>query len=403
MQPLTGVVKNYAWGSTSAIATLLGHHIDGRPQAEYWLGAHAAGPATMPRRAASAAPATLDAWLKLHPETLGAPSRQRFGDRLPFLLKVLAADKPLSLQAHPGAADAAVGFERENAAGVPFDSPTRSFKDPFPKPELLVALTPFEALCGFRDPARTLALFDALDVPGAVLKPVLGALRHRDDGQAALAEVFLDCLASPEARGDVLAEVVAAAARHLDDGGEEGRFARLAVLLDEYYPGDPSLLAALLLNHVTLRPGEGLQTTPGTLHAYISGVGIEIMANSDNVLRGGLTPKHIDHQALVACVDFTAIAPPLVPPVPQGDGVWDYPTADPQFELWRLTPAFGDLLTLPGDARARILLVVEGNVDAHSQDGDALALAQGQACFIGADERVSLTGQALAFLAASGV
>jgi mannose-6-phosphate isomerase len=398
MQPLTGVVKNYAWGSSSAIPKLLGQADDGRPFAEYWLGTNAAGPARV-----LDAPATLDMWLRRHPDELGADARTAYGDQLPFLLKVLAADKPLSLQAHPNDAEARAGFARENAAGVPLDSPTRSFKDASSKPELLVALTPFDALSGFREPAETLRLFDdGLGVPIEVTRPVLGPLWHREQSQAALAEVFLDCLTSDNARGDALAEVVSAAAKHMNDPGEVGRFARLALLLDEFYPGDPSLLAALLLNHVTLRPGDGMYTAPGTLHAYLSGVGIELMANSDNVLRGGLTPKHIDHAALGACVDFEAAPPALVSPVAKTDGIWLYPTPAPQFALWRLAPALGVPVRVPADGRPRILLVVRGHLDAQS-DGVSLTLSQGQACFVGADESVELTGAALAFLAASGV
>jgi len=402
MQPLTGVVKDYAWGSPTAIPTLLNRPADGRPQAEYWLGAHPGGPAVLTRLDPDTADPTLGAWLRAHPEALGETDRQRFGDQLPFLLKVLAAEAPLSLQAHPTAADAAAGFERENTAGVPIDAPERSFKDPWPKPELLVALSPFEALSGFRHPARTLELFEGLGVPPDVLGLVLGPLRHRAAGQAAMAEVFLDCLTPADERGDVLVEVVAAAARHMKEPGELGRFARLAVLLDEHYPGDPSLLAALLLNHVTLYPGDGLYTAPGTLHAYLSGTGIEIMANSDNVLRGGLTPKHIDHAALVACVDFEDVDPPLVAPVADDDAVWRYPTPAPQFQLWRLEPALGVPVRLPGFERARVLLVVHGEVEARSFDGASLTLTQGQACLIGADESVQLAGAALAFLASSG-
>ncbi|MCL1840993.1 MAG: mannose-6-phosphate isomerase, class I [Propionibacteriaceae bacterium] len=398
MQPLTGVVKDYAWGSPTAIPNLLGRPSDGSVQAEYWLGTHAQGPAVL-----DAEHTTLDAWLRTHPDELGEATRERFGDRLPFLLKVLAADAPLSLQVHPTAEDAAAGFERENAAGIPLDAPERSFRDASSKPELLVALSPFEALSGFRNPTRTLELFEGLGAPADMLNLVVGPLRHRANHEVALAETFLDCLTPADERGDILVEVVAAAARHMDDPGEVGRFARLAVLLDEHYPGDPSLLAALLLNHVTLYPGDGLYTAPGTLHAYLSGMGIEIMANSDNVLRGGLTPKHIDPAALASCVNFEAIAAPLVTPIADGDAIWHYPTPDPQFQLWRVEPALALPVRLPGFERARILLVVQGDVEARTFDGATLRLTQGQACFIGADESVQLAGAALAFVASSGV
>jgi len=397
MQPLTGVVKNYAWGSRTAIPELLGRESDAQPQAEYWLGAHAAGPASLDGSAV-----TLDVWLREHPEALGPACRATFGDRLPFLFKILAADGPLSLQAHPSADDAVAGFTRENNAGIPLDSPERSFKDPWPKPELVVALTPFEVLSGFRDPTQTLALFEALGVPSDILNPVIGPLRHRDGEQAALAEVFLDCLSPGDARGEALTEVVAAAVRHLPDGGELGRFARLAVLLDEHHPGDPSLLAALMLNHIDLAPGQGLRTAPGTLHAYLGGVGIEIMANSDNVLRGGLTSKHIDAPALVSCVDFTAIDEPIIEPQAAGDGAWSYSTPDPQFALWRVEPGPG-ITAVPGGGRARILWCAAGHLSLRADGGSALRLGPGQAFFLAADEDVVASGDGDGFLASSGI
>ena len=399
MQSLAGIVKHYDWGSTDAIPALLSQPGDGQPWAEYWLGTHAAGPAVLRDDAGTA----LDAWLQTHDDALGATERDAFGRQLPYLLKILAADQPLSLQAHPSREQAEAGFADEQARGVPLDDPTRSFADAWPKPEMLVALTDFEALSGFRDPAETLLLFEALGVDDDIVKPVIGPLRYRE-GAAALAEVFLDCLTMDGTRRAILDEVLAAAVRHVGDDGDVGQFARLAVTLDEYHPGDPSLLAALLLNHVTLAPGQGLHNDAGVLHSYLKGTGIEIMACSDNVLRAGLTTKHVDHAALTRIVDFTPAPPAIVQPVAAGPSVWDYPADDPEFHLWRLGPTpDADPVPLPGAGLGRIVLVIDGHLAVTGDDGDELELVKGQSAFIGAGEPATMTGDAEAFLAASGM
>ena len=394
MQTLTGVVKHYDWGSVDAIPSLLRRDEDGTPWAEYWLGAHSGGPARLEDT-------TLDQWLLLHAAATSPTERAAFGDRLPYLLKVLAAEEPLSLQAHPSRAEAKAGFEAEQAKGVPLDDAVRNFKDDWPKPELLVALTPFEALTGFRKPAQTLALFDAIGVNDDVIRPTLGPLRFRG-GAAALAEVFLDCLTLDGSRLDILNQVLAAAVKHASDDGEVGRFARLAILLDEYHPGDPSLLAALLLNHIELAPGEALHTNAGVVHSYLHGTGIEIMANSDNVLRAGLTSKHVDHAALVAIVDFAPSEPAILSAIADGPGAWQYPTLDQEFTLWRLSPAPGtDGAPLPGAGRPRVVLVVDGHLILDA--GSTVELVQGQAAFVGADELATMAGDATAYLAAPGI
>jgi len=399
MQSLTGIVKHYDWGSTDAIPQLLSRPADGQPWAEYWLGTHPAGPAAIGDDPGT----SLDAWLGEHADALGTGEREVFGDRLPYLLKILAAGQPLSLQAHPSREQAEAGFREEQARGVPLDDPTRSFPDDWPKPEMLVALTDFEALSGFRDPAETLRLFDALGVDDDIMQPTFGPLRFRD-GAAALAEVFLDCLTMDDTRRAILNEVLAAAVRHVDDAGDVGRFARLAVTLDEYHPGDPSLLAALLLNQVTLTPGQGLHNAAGVLHSYLTGVGVEIMACSDNVLRAGLTTKHVDHAALTRIVDFEPAAPAIVEPVAAGPSVWDYPTSDTEFHLWRLTPSpDDDHGPMPGTGLARVVMVVDGRLEIVTGTGDELELVKGEAAFIEADEPATMAGDAVAFLAASGL
>jgi len=397
MQSLTGVVKHYDWGSADAIPTLLRQTEDGTPWAEYWLGTHEAGEAVLPPDGQP-----LGAWLAAHPASLNPGETSAFGGRLPYLMKLLSAEQPLSLQPHPNRAEAQAGFADEQARGVALDDPDRNFKDDWPKPELIVALTAFEALSGFRDPDATLALFEAIGVDDEVLRPTLGPLRFRA-GAAALAEVFLDCLTLDDTRLSILNEVVSAAVKHTSDEGEVGRFARLAVTLDEHYPGDPSLLAALLLNHVELSPGQALHNNAGVIHSYLHGTGVEIMASSDNVLRAGLTSKHVDHAALAAILDFEPGPPAITEAVADGPIAWRYQSGDPEFCIWRLEPSpDAAAASLPGAGRARIVLVTDGHL-LLTQGADQLELVQGDAAFVGSDEAPMATGDAMAYMAAPGM
>jgi len=399
MRTLAGTVKHYDWGSANAIPKLLRQPEDGQPWAEYWLGTHPAGCALV---ADDHEETPLDTWLASHDGALSAVEAKDFGARLPYLMKLLAADQPLSLQAHPSRADAQRGFADEQARGLSPDDPDRNFKDDWPKPEMIVALTPFEALSGFRDPSETLDLFEALGVDDEIMRPTFGPLRYRH-GAAALAEVFLDCLTLEDTRRAILNEVLAAAVRHGQDEGPVGKFARLAITLDEYYPDDPSLLAALLLNHVCLKPGQGLHNAAGVVHSYLKGVGIEIMASSDNVLRAGLTSKHVDHAALISIVNFDPAPADICEPEADGTGVWRYPTPDQEFALWRLNPTEDNAPTpLPGSGRARVILVTDGYLDVTS-DGETTELVQGQSGFVQADEQANFTGDATAYLAGPGV
>ena len=290
MEHLRGTLIHYPWGTFDTIHELLGTEPDGRPVAEFWLGAHTLAPSSL-------ADATLDQALAQRPELLGARSVDEFGPYLPYLMKVLSARHPLSLQAHPSRALAEEGFAAEEAAGVPLTAPQRVYKDDWPKPEILVALEEFHALCGFRDPSITIALFEALEV-GPSIERVIGPLRSRG-GEAGLQEVFLQLLAMKEQQVDIVDAVLAAAVERRDEPGELGDFARTALELDDVFPRDPGILAALLLNRVTLQPGQGLYTPAGVMHAHLRGTGVEVMASSDNVIRGGLTTKHIAVDELV--------------------------------------------------------------------------------------------------------
>lgn len=395
MQLLHGTFRHYSWGTTDAIPALLGLAADGRPFAEYWLGAHPLAPAQV-------AGQRLDELVTENPEVVGEASRAGFGARLPYLVKVLSARHPLSMQAHPSREQAVEGFARENAAGLALDAPDRTYRDDWPKPELLIALEEFHSLSGFRDPLRTAALFGGLGVADQ-LASVIGPLTERK-GPAALAEVFLDVLSLKGERARLSELVCAAAMQKKDFPGELGEFARTVLELDEVFPADPGVLAALLMNRVTLQPGDAMYVPAGHMHAHLRGTAVEVMANSDNVIRGALTDKHLDVGELVKVVDFGPTVPVLTPALPVTGGVNRYEIPCQEFDVWRIAPTAAlTRVELPGRHSARILLVISGEAELASGDS-RLRLRQGDAAFLpAADEQADLSGDAVAFVTSSGL
>jgi mannose-6-phosphate isomerase len=395
MERLVGVVQPYAWGSPTVIPELLGVEPTGQPQAELWFGAHPLAPST-------AAGEPLDKIVDRDPQSVvGAASVAAFGPRLPFLLKIIAADRPLSLQAHPSRRQAEEGWAREEAAGIPRDAPHRTYRDGWPKPEVLCALRQTEALCGFREPGETYALFGQLGVG----RPVMALLDPLADESVPAMErlcvVFGRLLRLETADRPLVDEVLAAAAGLVEADPEVQAFARTATEIGSFYPGDPGVLAALLMNRITLRPYEALYLPAGNLHAYLSGGGVEIMANSDNVMRGGLTPKHIDVTELLRVVDFTPGFGGLVEPRQEAPGVWHYPVPAPEFALWRLELG-DDAVPVPAYGSGRILLVTEGSVSLRSGE-EELELGRGESALLTAAEKVTVVGRATVFVGAPGV
>ncbi|MFD6438146.1 mannose-6-phosphate isomerase, class I [Streptomyces venezuelae] len=387
MDRLTNTIRPYAWGSTTAIAELIGAEPSGEPQAEMWMGAHPGAPSRTERGA-------LNEVIDADPEReLGTAATAKFGPRLPFLLKILAAGAPLSLQVHPDLAQAKAGYADEENRGVPIDAPHRNYKDANHKPELICALTPFDGLCGFRPPAETADLLEALEVDS--LKPYVDLLRAQPE-EAALREVLTAVLtADPEQMAETVTEVTAAAQRL---GGAYEPYAGIA----RHYPGDPGVIAAMLLNHVRLQPGEALFLGAGVPHAYLDGLGVEIMANSDNVLRCGLTPKHVDVSELLRIVRFESTDPGVLRPEPAAaaadvtgrDGEEVYDTPIDEFRLSRFVLPEG---TAPHDLTAatpQILLCTAGSVRAGE-----LTLTPGQSAFVPAGEKAEVSGGGTVFRA----
>ncbi|MEU3184247.1 mannose-6-phosphate isomerase, class I [Streptomyces sp. NPDC006923] len=383
MDRLSNTVRPYAWGSTTAIPELLGVAPTGEPQAEMWMGAHPGAPSRLDRGTGEQ---PLSAVIAADPEAeLGAAATRKFGPRLPFLLKLLAAGSPLSLQVHPDLAQAREGYADEERRGVPIDAPDRNYKDANHKPELICALTPFDGLCGFRAPDEAAELLARLDVDS--LKPYADLLHARPE-EAALREVLTAVLAAdPEEMAATVTETAAAAERL---GGDYTPYASIA----RHYPGDPGVIAAMLLNYVQLLPGEALFLGAGVPHAYLNGLGVEIMANSDNVLRCGLTPKHVDVPELLRIVRFEASEPGVLRPEASSSGEELYDTPIDEFRLSRyvLTPdAPVRDLTAP---TPQILLCTAGAPSAND-----LALTPGASVFVPAGEKAELSGVGTVFRA----
>lgn len=387
---MSNPVRDYAWGHREAIADFQGRPPGRGPEAELWIGAHEASPSTLPdgRRLDAAIAADPDRWL-------GPRVREQLGDRLPFLMKILAVNEPLSLQVHPSAALAQHGHRRESAAGVPLDAPHRSYTDASHKPELLHALTPFHGLAGFREIDRTVPLLRRLRLPWAD-----EVAQRLEDAPTAdtLRAVVTETLALEGRPLKRLLRDIGDAARHV--GARAGRqelrhrskmrtteeaqlnpeAARLFTLVGSLvtrYPKDPGVLVTLLLNHVALAPGESMFVDAGTVHAYLGGFAIEVMASSDNVIRAGLTPKHTDVAELLRITRFDPVPPPRWDPSERAPG---YALLEPPVPDFCLTVGDVPVRRVPA-AGPRTVLVIDGAVEVVGQH-ETVALTRGQSAFV---------------------
>jgi len=429
---LRSQIKRYEWGSANFIQRLLGLPIDGRPCAELWMGSHPGAPslAELPGGAAA-----LGDFIAEDPRRrLGEKTAERFG-ALPYLFKLLAAESPLSIQAHPSLALAREGFARENAAGLAPDAPERNYRDPNHKPEIICALTPFAGMCGFRSPAETARLISVFlgENPPAVLRegfaPLLQALEApaagADSGAAAsaalrgfLAALFGVSQTMREALSGFALSREPSEQRHDGSAGRAGRERgpslppepapedacewELIRSFARRHPGDPAVIAPLYLNVFRLQPGEAVFLKAGVLHAYISGFGVELMANSDNVLRGGLTSKRVDVPELMKALDFSPMKPQILRPEP-GASRFAYPVSCEEFSLAVMHGtggATGGAAELRADGPS-ICIVTEGSA---SIDGETLQ--KGEAIFVppaGAGEKpLSLRGSYTIYAASVG-
>ena len=329
MDLLSPRIQPYPWGTRDAIADLQGRPVPAPgPEAELWMGAHPSAPSgvgwTTLDRVIAAAPG----------RTLGAECAARFGGRLPFLLKVLSAAKALSIQVHPSCEQAEAGYAAENARGLAPGDPARNYVDDWPKPELLYALTPFEVAAGLRTPADAAALLHALAVDE--LKPLAAGLADAA-GEDALGAALATVLEWPEP-GPLVASVVAACQRLAGAGGPYADACAAAARVAADHPGDIGVVALLLMRYQVLQPGQAVFMPAGGLHAYLRGTGIELLANSDNVVRSGLTGKHIDVPELLRLLDPSVAVPVLTPRRLAEPGLTTFDTPAPEFRLYLARP-----------------------------------------------------------------
>jgi len=400
VQRLTNTVRDYDWGSRLHIARLQGLPTAEQPMAEMWLGAHPGAPSTL------ADGRTLDEAIAADPTALlGARVADRFDGRLPFLMKLLAAAEPLSLQVHPSSEQARAGYAEEDRAGVPLMSAARNYKDASHKPELIYALTRFEGMAGFRELGHTAEILRLLGLPW--LDNVATLFEETGTPFQSLRSVVKEWLSLGGAALSDRVEEVRRAAAVAEDRAHRAATRRSEPVVDRQsveresrrvfaqtaelaakYPHDAGVLVTLLLNHVVLAPGEALFLDAGVIHAYTSGFGVEIMAASDNVVRAGLTSKHVDVPELMRISDFRPMPAPLwAGQEVDGVQVFDPPVRDFVLQLADVPCA---VLAAAGP---RIVLALDGAVRVAAGGTDVL-LAPGESAFVaGADGPLSVSGE----------
>ncbi len=392
--PLKNQILPYAWGSTTAIATLLGHSTPSEtPQAELWMGGHPKAPSLIQID---------EKWISLidgigkDPESmLGAHVARRFERRLPYLFKVLAVAKPLSIQAHPNIDQAKIGFAREEAQNIPFDAPHRNYRDANHKPECICALTPFWALNGFRPIDEVLQRLQTAcpQTLSAKIKPFIDT--HNQSDLKPIFELLMTF--SPERKAAVVGEAVAFAQTRKTTAPTWEWMVRLA----RFYPNDIGILSPLFLNLVCLSPGEAMYLPAGRIHAYLEGTGLELMANSDNVLRGGLTGKYMDVIELLNVLDFDSETIKPIKPQRLDPCEEKYPVPAVEFSLIRIT--LDGTRSHKGASKGgpRILLCIDGSMEIKDiRTGETVGIEKGHSVFVaGSIVDYELTGKGICFAA----
>ena len=393
-----GVLKNtiqeYAWGSKTAIPELLGQSVPAeKPQAELWMGAHPKAPSQV---LADGLWRSLPEVIQENPEeTLGQKVAARYSNKLPFLFKVLAAARPLSIQAHPNKEQAEQGFARENELGVPLDAPQRNYRDDSHKPEIICALTPFCALNGFRKLEEALRLLEKIRVPG--LAEIVSFLRSHPNRDG-LKKFFKHLMTTDRGKQR---KIVEQAVNSAEQQTNEEPVWTWMIKLNEEYPGDMGVLSPLFLNLVRLKPQQAMYLPAGELHGYLEGVGIELMANSDNVLRGGLTPKHIDLQELLTVLNFTDGDLNILGPENLAFGEAIYSTEAEEFALSVMRLNKGAPFSSPRNRSVEIMICTEGEVSVTDLSaGDITRLTRGISIIVpAAVEQYRIEGEATLYKA----
>ncbi len=390
MKPLKMInsIQKYTWGSVDYIPNMLGLKQSEEHWAELWMGDHPRAPSSV---ILDSGDVTLGQLILQYPnEILGADSK-RFGTRLPFLFKVLSAGRPLSIQAHPDKAQAEAGFLDENSRSIPLEAFERNYKDDNHKPEIICALTPFTAMCGFRDSDSIKLNFQKIQ--SLVFSDFL--LSSFKDSVENKIRSFFAALMSLEA--SYLNKLIADALiwAESDNSPEADLIKKFAAL----YNNDPGILAPLFLNLYILNPGEALYQGPGELHAYVEGTGIELMSNSDNVLRGGLTPKHVDVEELLKVLNFKSSDKEILEPVETGPGKFKYITPSNEFSLGFIQVDEKISVEMNNRISIEILICISGTAEIGSKEG-TISISRGESILVPASvEFYTLDGIAEIFTA----
>ena len=392
---MKNTVQDYAWGSYTAIPELLGQKASvDKPQAELWMGAHPKAPSMVQ---CNGEWISLLKLIETNPEDiLGKRASKKFNNSLPFLFKVLAAAKPLSIQAHPSRDQAKEGFERENRLGIPLDAPHRNYRDPNHKPECICALTPFWALNGFRKISEMVSLFRKVNPKG--LEEGVEALLKQPDSRG-LKEFFRNLVTMGTERQKQIVDDAVKKARVLS---KDDFCFQWMIKLHQEYPSDIGVLSPLFLNLICMSSGQAMFLPAGELHAYLDGVGIELMANSDNVLRGGLTPKHVDVKELMAVLTFGERSVKVIETEEQSETERVYPTRAEEFVLSVITLGRGLSHTSDENRSVEILLCTDGEATINEYGkNDAIKIVRGNSVVVPASiPKYNIEGDAVFYKAA---
>jgi mannose-6-phosphate isomerase len=395
---LEAPVRNYAWGSHDSLARIRGAAFPTlEPEAELWIGAHAAAPALVPNEG------PLNRLIADEPgRFLGVLAKEKYGPHLPFLLKVLAVARPLSLQVHPTLEEARAGFVKENELGVSISSSDRTFVDDNHKPELVVAVSDFDALVGFRDIEEVTSFVELLIAHGAAqLEPrILHPLQSAPNSRG-LRAVVKGLVGQPD-ESSFVDQTAQAAAQIAASDGKFAASARWLVEIARLFPARPDVVATLLLNLVHLRPGDALYVAPGQVHCYLGGLAMEIMASSDNVVRGGLTPKRVDVPSFLAMVDWTPGALSRIAGVNDGAiTTWTPPIDD--FILSRISLAVFKGVPQALFVEAPMVLFAISNGATITRGSEKVELVQGESLFVAPGSAISVSGDATLWCGSCGV
>jgi len=373
---LDNPIQAYAWGSKTIIQDLLGLPASsGKPMAELWMGAHANGPSRVFKDGQwEPLPEVIDE----NPEfVLGKNIATRYSNKLPFLFKVLAAETPLSIQVHPDLIQAREGFARDSSSGIPLDSPNRNYRDENHKPEILCALTRFQALKGFRNIDDILMLMEKVRSP--FLSDELDRFIKSPD-ISGLKQFYKSLMTMDREQQRKAVENAATIARKMAD---KDRAFHWVVKLNEHYPGDIGVLLPLILNLVELEPGEAVYLPPGKPHAYLHGAGMELMASSDNVIRGGLTPKKVDVAELLKIIRFEIDDDVPIKPVIVRENEKAYPSPAEEFQLSEISTTGGRHFTSTESRSVEILICMQGGADIIDLgSGESLKIKKGTSVIV---------------------